>query len=1502
MNGVRAAAVEGLRLTARDAPVRFAHALFHPRPEVRRAALGFELPGELGAIALRLRADPAAADLAAKVPWPDHALALAIDLYTGGHVPAGELCALIARTPATELRKVIEEERRRAPDVVDAYLDHGKELTGGDVLDDLVAAIAEAGHERALEAVVAAVTPKKTRTLARRAAVALLLHLPRAAMLAGACAALEPGLVVKLPRELGDAAAHGLVKFRWPVKPAVVQVEKLLAAPVARGKLALAAALAGLLPSSRVPTLVKVFGHDEIIAALLASNHGWKLVCALPREKPALDVLLLQQLEAKSPARYVELAGITIGCFSGDRLDDFVKAVARKYRERAFAIALLSQDDGEQLDAIARSLLPRLDRPGLAALLDAALERDAIIRAVVRAAEPKALAVAVLALPDASVARIIEILDSGDPPPRDRELALAAALILHPVASVRAWTKKVAASTEPTVLVSAPPPRARRALDSAEQRAIITAATRDLARALAPAFAAPVTGLVYPLSTRAPEPSVPACAALMGCADPLEDVARQLDRFNAPGEKFEIQLDNETARWVRTGDLPPLANARLYRWEAHTFALASWIEQVGGTLAAQKLTDALPGSLARWTLWRGISETVMFWRYRDVVRFKREASTELALYAVSRIDTDIGRHAARLLVALVESGAVPAAAVRDGVLDRIADADDATREYAARIVRLDGVPEARKVEAPSPALLEEIRRCTDLDRLDAWCRDERTAVVQEAALVMSALGAVGQQRLAAMLSPELPAPVPILATISVWDDPVALARARALAARTDLAPAWQFYLCLNLVFRDDRDAAQRALEAVRAPVDGWFFRREDWDALVKVLDQVTCAFALADAPHHHAYQRSLALLLALTRHSPEAATALRRFLEVDGERPLHLRVAAARWLLEQVGDATGLPLLVGFDGDDWQKLVDAAPALVPLTVHAALIGGESVIAEKHMAHVLEHGRGKLPPEQQAELDVTVLEQASSALVRRGVAHHAVGEALAYGRLSRVAEVFAWGVRRGVELTGRLLRFHMTSKETDFGHTRLDGSRIFVSPLPMLRDEENGRDIVEGLVLHEIGHHVYHRGELEQALWKRAHAEGLGHLLNLIADEHLERNLRALQPAYGDRLKRLGAYAFQHAPQEIKLARLLVALRMGLGNRHDDPRIAQALALCKDIRSLDMQGLYDLTRKIAELFGGAVALAQVFGGPEGLEFGERDDDVFGAGIDDDILQREVERILDPRGDKSRKGKPGPRDRLAINVSEDTEFDRIHKVERVQGDGEEHRRHALAVSRHAARLRSFLDELGLRWEAQRGRTSGRALDRTRLRALVTRGDPKILIARRPVRRTDLFLGVIVDCSGSMSAGGNIDRARRFAILVAEAVRTLPGVHARFFGFTDSVIYDAGDAHDCHVVALEAEGGNNDAAALYYAGNVAMAAPQRAKVLVMISDGLPTECSVAAMRNLVTELTKRRGIVCAQIALRKLEEVCFPHYVVLDDHELDVAVAKFGRMIGDLARRVL
>jgi hypothetical protein len=62
------------------------------------------------------------------------------------------------------------------------------------------------------------------------------------------------------------------------------------------------------------------------------------------------------------------------------------------------------------------------------------------------------------------------------------------------------------------------------------------------------------------------------------------------------------------------------------------------------------------------------------------------------------------------------------------------------------------------------------------------------------------------------------------------------------------------------------------------------------------------------------------------------------------------------------------------------------------------------------------------------------------------------------------------------------------------------------------------------------------------------------------------------------------------------------------------------------------------------------------------------------------------------------------------------------------------------------------------------------------------------------------------------------------------------------------------------------------------------------------------VSSLRGLVSNLTKRKGIVCAQVAVRALEEECFPNYVVLDDDQLDVAVARFGRMIADLTRRAL
>jgi len=1598
---VRAAAVRALRETARAAPYRYAHAMFHPRPEVRADALAQpDLPATAAELGVYLRADPACAEAARAAPWPETgSLSIALELHAMGCVTSHELVALLGAHSADDIRATLAAERQRPPALVDAYLDRAATLPlegalGADHLDPIIAAFVTVGASGApksptlawlLDRFVQLVAPKKHRALARRAAVTLLDWIARNRDttpairhgLVAVAVAFEPRIVGFPEFRTGDAAAaaYGLVRYAWPCKASVDQTKRLMTLPLATTDLALCAALAGLLPAKRLTLLAAAFGSDALVAALLASDHGWAEICALPGETPALELAWLAWVEKHDYKRYIALAGRAVATYTGPRLDAFVEQMPRRHRPPAFLAALRAQEHAEpaRLAAVCKVIAARIDRAGLTAMLEALLglpelaTRRRFVLALVRQADDKLLAQAVIPLDEPAVLRLIEALDDpDDPPPRGRELAIGEALRSRMTPAVHGWLGRIKVAEVPLAVLSAP--AVRRALTSTERSQIMSASPADLARVLAPALAAPVTGLVTALAVVGANPNATACAALMGCADPIVDVARQLDRFAGVSE---AAIDREMAPWRHKRDLPALANAFLFRWEAHVLALQAWIAVTGTVHDTLRAIDALGDGLAGATLWQGVSEVVMFWRYRSKEHYEREATIELAQFCAERVDRPIGRHAARIVVALVEGKAVAVTAVRDRVLDRIADADAETREFAARLIRLEGVPAPRPTvrEPRSADLIATIRKTTNLDALVQWCAHPQPAIVEEAVLALLVLGARGQLQLAELLDHlgDLLHPLPILASIQLWEEPAAVARARALASVADLPTAWRFYINLALAARGEPGALEAAFAAARTeaprmegpgPVPGpgndWYFRRDDWEALLRCTEPLACALALADSPHHHAYQRAASLLISASHPSDPVVEALARFLEVDGDRPLHLRRAAAV-RLAQTGDARGMPLLVeqmlDEQATEWGMFSADHEIALDAVVAATLIGGPSVSSEKRMWQVIEGARKVVARPIMQPIYARVLDEAMTNPARRAAAAMAVSEGLAHDRLGRVAEVFAWGIKRGVELTGRLFNFHLTSKETDYGYTRMSGDRIFISPLPMLRGEANGRDIVEGLVLHEIGHHVYHRGAVPEALWAKAHKEGIGHLLNLVADEHLERNLRAIDPSYGDRLKRLGAYAFQHAAQEIAvqvllnslrgaaapalirtplevgfaenavklrrgqvlgeldrhghaLARFARAFRLGLGNRMNDPKLAEALALAQGIRDMDMPQMYELTQKLAALFGGALEVAKVFGGAEGLEAGdhERDDDVFGAGVADDALQKEIERILDPRRNKdSSNGKKGVPERLWINVAPDEEFDRIRTVEKVRGNPDAHRKLVHEVQRHATRLRSFLDDLGLRWEPQRARTQGRALDRTRLLPLVTRNDPRILVARTPQRRTDLFLGVIVDCSGSMSSRDNIGRAKRFAALVSEAVRPLPGVEARFFGFTDSVIYDAGTARDCHVVGLHADGGNNDAAGLYHAANVAMASAKRAKVLVMISDGLPTECSVEALRGLVSTLTRRRGIVCAQVAVHPLEEVCFPNYVLLDG-AIEPAVARFGRMIGDLARRSL
>ena len=79
------------------------------------------------------------------------------------------------------------------------------------------------------------------------------------------------------------------------------------------------------------------------------------------------------------------------------------------------------------------------------------------------------------------------------------------------------------------------------------------------------------------------------------------------------------------------------------------------------------------------------------------------------------------------------------------------------------------------------------------------------------------------------------------------------------------------------------------------------------------------------------------------------------------------------------------------------------------------------------------------------------------------------------------------------------------------------------------------------------------------------------------------------------------------------------------------------------------------------------------------------------------------------------------------------------------------------------------------------------------------------------------------------------------------------------------------------------------------------RKKKLLVMVSDGLPTECSASSLRNLALRL-ERGGMLTAQVAVRPISTQLFKHYVEILDDDIDDAARRFAKVITRLVRKTL
>ena len=1592
------AAMESLRASAQADPARWIHALFHPQPAIREAALRgkpvtdtewyhlYLLPdGSCGLESLRQlsgRSMPAAhlgtvVELCRREYMERPA---ARRLLAGVSVEQWKAAILKGTSPDTSEPEESPAGFDPLGDVFELWFDEGVEHEADDFTQEC--------PSRAFFSRLTSVLYDLPRQRARIANLFISLAQRQGRWSEDAarlCAVFQPEFLLQaaVPPEVRRRAVRGLYEAadRCPKREETL-VQQIIRSPLCRRPsgnfdLWVLGGLLYLLQSKPYEWLIECCGIGRLVSACLEDIEEAAPLFSLPDASPLGRRRLIEELfKVRAPEQcfFYALMVYIVPCDSYSFLEALTAPQAAEVLENLLRLwkrpeMALSE---RKIRVAAELLAARLSLDAFARFLPAWLAEPeaerfqlgvAVFGALATRTEGEQLAAMAAALENSLLRKFLLLVAWCPGFPYGKEIQLALALAAHEDAEVRSWTTTRCPTT-------AEPPKPKGlatgllTLSDAAARRIATCYDVDLADAVSICRQGQWQGVAAALAARPlASPNIAVCAALLGCHDPIPEVEAQFSRFAADDPAFLALLDRMMVEsWVGQRQLSLLGRAWLHRWESHSLAVAAEIVAKPAAVAdILRLTRSMSHPLLRQQVWALLEQIVSIWRYRDKTQLAAICLQPLVDELLGELPGPCGDCAARILVQIggTEPGGRLLREAESQLWTLLPDLSQEVRTLLLPWVDSKGMPapavQRRVRRRPAAELAREIAAQNDLDRLEALCREDHADAAGEAALRLVALGNEGTVRLAKVLGsdPAVPCAGLLAETVSLWPDGPPLEAVRELLRQDKLPPQVHFLAGAELVSRGEAAFLDGLLRVAAIENEGdapsWF-RPEDWQRLLTLgVPPRRLAMGLARSRHPHAYGPAVRYLTGLRGPDAEAAEALERFLECGTERMREVRLGAALWLHAH-GNHSGFPLLLQAAACDEREvpglLAGVSAELVAACVRSVLIVGPKHVEQKWLVARLDVP-GTDAAARQAAWEL-LLADGSCAKVRDAVLAKVRHSPMRSWKLRRVAEDFLWGMQRGRELTGRLFSVEMIAGD-QLGYTRLSGSKICVNPTPALRGEENGQEILRGLILHEIGHHKYHRGEPEAAVWQQAERQQLGGLLNLVADEHLERNLRGMDRDFGNKLKRLAAYAFQHASREIAVERLLAclrsrsfevlsavplraarnrgcvrvengkvlaeaeraglsfsrfmrALRMGLGNRYGDPKVAEALDLFRrQFRRCSMLELLEIAKELRRIFGSEAELLDWCGQDGALGIDPAELAAAGESITDAEIQSEIIRITKKPPRREGEDRRTPFGRV-INVGPDEHFDPIHNIIRVAFDPARHAPYAAAVARHARQFRHYLQDLGIVLQVQTRRLQGRSIDRARIPDLMVRGDPRILRTRQRKSVTDLFLGVLVDCSGSMAYHEHIQTARLFGAMLAEASRGLRGVDLRLFGFTDSAIYDAGDADRPAMHALEAGGGNNDAGALWHAAQLALASRRAGRLLVMISDGLPTECSVAALRALVARLTRRMGICCAQLAVAPLEEVCFPHYVVLNPDDPDACVRRFGVEVARLVRAAL
>lgn len=190
------------------------------------------------------------------------------------------------------------------------------------------------------------------------------------------------------------------------------------------------------------------------------------------------------------------------------------------------------------------------------------------------------------------------------------------------------------------------------------------------------------------------------------------------------------------------------------------------------------------------------------------------------------------------------------------------------------------------------------------------------------------------------------------------------------------------------------------------------------------------------------------------------------------------------------------------------------------------------------------------------------------------------------------------------------------------------------------------------------------------------------------------------------------------------------------------------------------------------------------------------------------------------------------------------------------------------------------------------------------LALMGESSVFVNDDQIPRASVDIQVALDCSGSMASatkslgpGEKFVLGKIFAMVIEHAVTNLPGVSAHFWGFNDKTIFDCGVAGEGRISGLTISGGNNDSAMLWHMAQHSARSGKDIKLLLMLSDGQPSECSWLSLKNLVLRF-EQEGMVPWNFGLDHISVSAFERYFTdLVGQSMSEAVLTMGQTLAQI-----